>query len=501
MKYLKKALIPMVILSMLMSGCGKKEEVAVVEEATAVQVQSMELGSIKKELVYAGQVKPKETIQITSKLSGQVDQIYHDLGDYVNAGDVLFTLDKKDIQDQITQLEAQLKVSNASVASAQTSLEQVNGGASQTQIVSLQTNVENAEKNLDNTQIGLDNAKISLDNAKIAMDDSLEALNNAQTNYDNMKSLYNAGVISKTDYDSAELRYTQSKNAYDKAKNAYDQSKNAYDQAVIAQAQSETSYQQAKENYEIYVNKTTKDNLKSAQSGVNTAVASRQSVQTQLQILRTTLNDTAVRSPISGIISDKNISETNMVSAQSAPFTVVDMSSVTVDVNVSEKIINNLNPGQQVDVIVNTISDQKITGTIKNLSPAANNTSTYPVKIEIDNADGKIKPGMFAEIHFVESQNDSTMVVPRNTVVEKGDKKYVYLTEGENAKQVEVETGIDNGEQIEILTGVKAGDNVIVKGQNYVENGSKIKIVTDDASDGESEGDSEATEETTAKEE
>ena len=309
-----------------------------------------------------------------------------------------------------------------------------------------------------------------------------------------MKILYNAGTVTKSDFDSAELAYTQAQKAYDTARNSLANSQNALTTAQNSLSQSEnsvkraeTAYEQAKENYNIYVNKTTGENRETAQAGVNSAVASKQSIQTQISILRSTLNDTAVKAPISGVITSKNISETNMVSAQSAPFVIEDMSKVTVDVNISEKLINVISQGQEVDVTIPTIGDYVIKGRIKTITPSADNTKTYPVKIEIDNGNGTIKPGMFAEIHFVESQKDNTIVVPRNTVLENGEDKYVYVIENGKAVKKNVETGVDNGDEIEIISGVSFGENIIVKGQSYVHDGSDVNIVGGSDTEGKNE--------------
>lgn len=469
-KKLKGLIIPFIIASMALSGCGKKEAAEEEASLTPVQVQEMSQSSIKKELVYAGQVKANDTVNVTSKLSGQVESVKYDVGDYVNAGDVLFTLDKKDIQDQIKQLEASLKVSDASVSTAQTGLNQVSdGGQIKSSRLSLQSGVDNAQKAVDNTKKSVDNAKIQLDNAKSSLDDT-------QKKYNDNKKLFDAGVIARSDFDSIELGYTQAKNAYEQASNAYEQAKIGYDQAVDA-------YNTAKESLDIFDKKTTSDNVETAQNGVNTAVASRQSVLTQLEIAKSTLNDTSVKAPISGYITAKNISKTNMVSAQSAPYTIVDMSKVKVNVSVSEKVINLISVGKNVDVVIPTIGDTKLTGVIKTIAPSADSTNTYPVEIEIENSDSAIKAGMFAEIHFVESEADNAFVVPRNTILENDTDKYVYVVENNKAVKKVVETGIDNGENIQIVSGINNGDKVVVSGQDYVVDGEEVKTVTDDNND------------------
>ena len=486
------------------TGCGGDGEMnAPTAEVnkTAAEVQLAKSDTIKSELVYAGQVKPNETVNVTSKISGQVAKVNYDVGDKVNAGDIMFTLDPKDIQDQIKQLQAQLNVSNASVKSAQTNLAHVDGAQSDSQLLALSTAVTNAEKSRENAQTDYENAKITIENSKIAIETAKENVENAKASLDNvterynsMKLLYNAGTITKTDFDAIELSYTQAQKAYATAQNSLANSQNALTtaqnaltQRENAKATAETAYNQAKKNYDIYVGKTKGENRETAQASVNSAVASSQSVQTQISILQSTLNDTAVKAPISGIITAKNISETNMVSAQSAPFVIVDMSKVTVDVNVSERLINVIKQGDTVDVTIPTIGDVKIQGRIKSITPSADNTKTYPVKIEIDNSAGNIKPGMFAEIHFVESQKDNTLVVPRNTVLENENEKYVYVVEDGKAVKKTVETGIDNGDKIEITKGVSFGESIVVKGQSYLTDGEEVNIVGGDGSDSDNQ--------------
>lgn len=471
MKYFRNLVIPIILTSLVLGGCSKKDvPVSVVEEdnRTAVEVMNMETGNIQSNLVYAGKVQPNKTVSVTSKLSGQVNEIYYDVGDYVNQGDVLFRLDEKDLRDNIKNLQSQLQVANANVKTAQTRLAQVNGGQSESTKLQLQTAIDNAKANLDNYQISLQ--------------DSQNTLNDTEKKYNNTKSLYDSGVVAKNDFDSVELAYNQAKNSHEKLLNSIAQAQMTYDQAVEA--------------YNIYVNQTTQDSLDTAKDGVNSALASKQSIETQIRIAQETLNDTSVKSPISGIISEKNINESNMVSAQLAPFTIVDMSVVTVDVNISEKLINLISIGQQVDVVIPTISKDVIKGRIKNITPAAGNTSMYPVKIEIDNANGDIKPGMFAEIHFIEKQNQNALAVPRNTVIEGETDKFVYIVKDGKAIKTVVTTGIDNGEEIEILSGVNIGDQVVVKGQSYLSDQEDVRIVTENSENQET-----TNQDTTAKEE
>lgn len=436
---MKKLVIPIMVLSMVFAGCGSEAASTTEQEAlTSVEVQEIEKGNINKILTYSGKVQPVQTINITSKLTGIVDTVNFEVGDEVKKGDVLFTIDTSDINDQIRQLQASLQSSQAAVNSAQLSLDQIKNGS--------------LEQNRIQLQAAVDNAKIAYDNAQ-------SSFNDISVTYNNMKTLYSAGAVSKQEFDQTELGYNTSKNSVDQAKLAYDT---------------------AVENLRIYDEQTVNNTLESAQQGVEQAEAGKQALNVQIQILRDSLKDAKVTSPIDGVVSQRNIEATNMVSSQAQPFVIVDTSSLTVELKVSEDIINEIKQGDIVDISIPTYSDEILQGTVKTVSPSADTTSTYPVKVEIPNNDGTIKAGMFAEVSFVKDKRQNTVVVPRDAVFEEEDGKFVYVAENDTAVKRQVETGIDNGKDIEITSGIKQGDLVIVKGQSYVTDNEKIQIVTEE---------------------
>lgn len=477
---MKRKLISVLILSMVLSGslsgCSSKGEggedkpVADVEaNLNAVEVMELKPGSIEKYLTYAGKIEANKTVGVTPKISGRVESIKVEEGDYVKEGQVLFTIDKSDLLDQIASLESQLKISNASVSSAQEGLKQADGGGQvQSARLQLTSAVDNAKKAVDNAQEAVNNANITIQNAKSSYDDMSKK-------YSDYKQMYDAGVISKSDFDAIELGYTQAKNGYDQAQIGITTAQNQLEQANIG-------YNQAKEALRIYDEQTTADNTATAQKGVDTAVASRDSVNTSLTQAKDKLADTTVTAPCSGVVSSKNIEVTNMVSAGSSPMTITDIATVTVDVNVSETLINRISVGDPVQVAVETVSGEPREGKIKTITGVADSTGTYPVKVEIQNADGALKPGMFASVRFVEEKNDNAFVVARNTVLENETEQYVYLLNKDNTvKKVVVETGIDNGEYIEIVSGVNSGDVVVVSGHDYLSDGEEVNVVDPEA--------------------
>ena len=455
----------LLLAALSLSGCGSQatqgEETI---EVSKIAAEVMEIGhsSIQSEMVYAGKVNPRQTISVVSKMAGKVSEVYFDTGDKVEKDQVLFALDEDDIRDQIRQLEASVSAGQAGVQSAQNSLNSLTGGQYESSVLQLETGVENSKKTMETTEIALKNTEITLANAR-------DAFANTETSYNNSKALYDAGALAKSSFDSAELGYKQAKAQVEQAELAYSQAQVSYDQAVLALNQSE-------ESLVLATGKILDDSKRAAQIGVSQAQASVQSVQVQLDIARKTLTDTAVKAPISGYISTKTAKAGEYVSSALAAYTIVDIDSVKVEVKVSEALINKIHPGQEVELYIRTMSNEPITGKISTISPAADATSTFPVVIEIENPDGLIRPGMFAEVHFVSAFSEGTIVVARNTVMKDETNQYVFVNNNGTAEKVIVETGIDNGQEIEIISGISIGQQVVVKGQSYLEDGDLLLI-------------------------
>lgn len=416
--------------SLAFSGCGKKETPAstqaetVEETAAPVEIMTVDKSSIQNQYMYNGKVKPINEVNVLSSVSGKVANVNYDVGDRVNAGDVLFTMDTADTINSINVLKGSLEAADANISSAQTNLEMVNGA-------SMQSQIEAAKANVENTEI---------------------AYNNAKTTYENNKTLYESNVISKTDFDQSEMAFQRA----------------------------EVAYNQAKENYDITANQMPEENLRRAEESLKVAQASRASILAQIASHEKTLRDAVVTSPISGVVTACNVKPATVLSqGGTAPFTIIDMSVVDIDVNVSEQIINSLAPGQQVSVKIKSVSDQDFVGTIRTINPAASSAGTYEVKVEIPNGDNLLKSGMFGEVYFTREKSENTIVLPRNAVITKNDENFVFVEENGYAKQIPVTLGVDNGDEIEILSGVEENMNVIVKGQTYLEDGNKVQIVTD----------------------
>ncbi|MGI5838852.1 MAG: efflux RND transporter periplasmic adaptor subunit [bacterium] len=212
-------------------------------------------------------------------------------------------------------------------------------------------------------------------------------------------------------------------------------------------------------------------NLATAEAQLNQAkVAYEQAAE-----LRADMNITA---PVSGYVSLLNATPGAMVSSAQPVAAVVDIDKVYADVAVSENIVNVLSPGRDVGVVVPAAADAPFAGKIDSIGPAADmRTQLYPVRIVVGNPDHVLKPGMFARMEFYTDVREDVIAVPSEAVLMKDGKTVVFVAlDGAAAERV-VTTGLDEGNYVEITAGLEPEEMVIVKGQDYVSDGEKVRVV------------------------
>lgn len=425
------AIFTALMLTMSLVGCKAKTEEIVPEQpeetARAIEVITVYNESIASEYTYSGKVTANQDANVLSTVGGKVAQANFDIGDKVSKGTVMFRMDTTDVENQINVLRASLSAVEASITSAKTNLELVNGATMQSQI--------NSSKN------ALDNAKLNLDNVT--------------TNYENNKVLFEAGILSQTEMDQIQL---------------------AYDNAQMA-------YSQAEQNYDLVANQMPAENQRKAENAYNSAVAQKASIEAQIKSAQKTIGDATVTAPISGVITAKNIVAGAVLSQAGPAYTITDISKVKINVAVTQQVINTLSVGQQVDVVLSAISEEPFQATITTINPVANPQGTFDVEVELNNANGIFKVGMLGEVSFTKESADNTIVLPRSCVIEKDGEVYVYIEENGRAKKVLITTGIDTGENIQITSGLEEGMNVVTRGQTYLSDGELVQITTDATDD------------------
>ncbi len=482
-------LVLLMVLSFV--GCnGAVQANAEVSEpdAVAVEVQSLEKSSISNQLTYIGQIQAQRKVSVVSRLSAEVKEVFYDVGDVIKEGDVLFTVDAKDLADQVRQLQASAGQTQVAVDQASYGLQVAREGSDQTKLTELNSNnaVTNAKIGLEDVRVGEDTVEDRLDQAEDAEDAARSVLKDQQ-NYLRelrlgMSGNYPVGGFPVTAERIAdqEKEVARASNLVDQASTAAETARNAYDNYHLNVDRARNAVNYAEKSRDISKDLTVESQTRSIQQAsyaLRSAEAAANTTSVQLANLQSNLQYAQVKSPLSGVVAERNIEVGQMIGQQQMPFTIIEMETVNVQVEVSETLINTIFPGDEVTVTIQALGGELRTGVVTAVSPAAGQNSTYPIRVQLDNSDGAIKPGMFAQVSFVKEHKENTFVVDKNVVKKDGQNEYVYVIRDGQAQKVVVTTGISNGTTIEILSGVSVGDVIVVVGQEYLSEGRLVNVV------------------------
>ena len=175
-----------------------------------------------------------------------------------------------------------------------------------------------------------------------------------------------------------------------------------------------------------------------------------------------------VTTPVGGVIMEKTITQGEMVNSEKALFTVADLSTLWVVIDIYEKDISRLRLGTVVTVSVTAFPEKTFRGKIAYIGAVVDEkTRTEKARVTIDNSSGLLKPGMFASV-LTEATSGGTerlIVVPEEAVLIDGTKRYVFIQIApDKFKMREIAAGRTLGDRLEVTSGLTEGDTVAVKG-------------------------------------
>ena len=199
---------------------------------------------------------------------------------------------------------------------------------------------------------------------------------------------------------------------------------------------------------------------------------------TQVRALQDQLSDSYVKAPISGIVSALNIEKNGVAVAGQPSVIITDISVLQIEADITEKLINKVFVGKNIQLSIPVISDEKMDAKVSLVNPVPNAmTNLYKMKIQVVNYNDSIKPGMIAQIYFSIDESKDVFMLPIDAVIQEETEYFVYVVEDGRAIRKTVKADIDNGEYIEIISGIKAEDNIIVSGQEFVKDMSSVRII------------------------
>lgn len=174
----------------------------------------------------------------------------------------------------------------------------------------------------------------------------------------------------------------------------------------------------------------------------------------------------AISSPIGGVVVEKTVSQGETVGPDKVLFTVADLSSLWVMVDIYEKDLANLKVGTGVKVSTAAFPEKTFRGRISNIGDMLDEkTRTVKARVTVDNAGGLLKPGMFASVIIASGKAENTLAVPAAALQRAGEKLIAFVArDATTFEKREVTVGPEMNGMHQVLSGLKPGERVVTKG-------------------------------------
>jgi len=212
---------------------------------------------------------------------------------------------------------------------------------------------------------------------------------------------------------------------------------------------------------------------------LKTASINYANAKTTVENAKLQLDKTRISAPIDGVIVDlPYYTQSTQVETGSKIVKIMDYKVMYMDVQLPEKYISVIKPGQVVKLTNYTIPEDTIIGNITQLSPAINaDTRTFKGNISINNPNYLLRPGMFVKADIVTAHKDSVIVIPKNIILSRQRGKTVFIIDRGVAAERVIGTGLENFTEVEVTRGLIKNQRVVTSGFETLSNGSKVKII------------------------
>ena len=184
----------------------------------------------------------------------------------------------------------------------------------------------------------------------------------------------------------------------------------------------------------------------------------------------------AVTAPMAGVVAERLLDPGAMSGPAQPVVTLVAPGSLKTVVAVGEAVLPRLKPGASATVQVDAFPGRVFAAKVKRVAPViARETRTGPVELEVADAEGALKPGMFARVELRLSERPQAPAVPRMALVQQQGRQGVFVAEDGKARFVPVTTGLADGDFIEVRQGLSAGQRVITLGNHLLRDGAPVQ--------------------------
>ena len=418
----------------------------------------VEAKSVTVRITASGKVQPVESVNISPKSPGLLAGLNVEQGDTIKQGQIIARMDNSEIKMRILQYKANLDQAKAQLADSE-------AGSRPEEIAQAKARVDQAQAQLAIIRDG--NRLQEIQQAQAQVDSAKASVALTQSRVKRYQDLAKDGAISQ---DSLEQYVSENS----KAKANLEEAQRRLSLLKVGNRNQDIQKQAAIVNQE-------KEGLRKLENGnrpqeiakLKAAVAS---AEAQLKQQQVQLEDTIIRAPFSGIVTQRYatvgayvspaISASSDASATSTSIVAL-AKGLEVLAKVPEVDIPQIKQGQKVEIAIDAYPDEVFQGRVRLIAPEAvveQNVTSFQVRVAIDKTANKLRSGMnVSEVTFIGNNIQNALLIPQELIVTQKGKTGVWLLGEKNKPQFKLVTigaNIDN--QIQVLEGLKAGDRIFI---------------------------------------
>lgn len=512
-----------IISTFLLSGCGAADTAASLvsgEEDTALlEVDTVNplVTDIAVEGEYVGVLEYENQVAVVPMLNGEVTATYFEEGDYVEEGDLLFTIDDEAYRLQLQNAQIAYQQAQSGIDSQLGQL-QVGRDSAVNTVSSAQEGISQIQDSYDyfNSQLAdLDESKADLAEDRAEMKEDLlevrdqisdleDSIGSMQNQYNELYAKYQAARLQFAGGDPSITQETldlmaeqcdQLSNALSMARSTLSGLESAEKQIDNAIAQYDSSMDQIDSSKEsiIYQRDNLDYNMEQALRGEQlaqeqlnyydnytipsaeaSATTTLQQAQLGIDSARLQLNYTQVTAPVSGTILSKNVEELGIAQMGYAAYVIVSDDGAIASFGVPESTYRMLSLGQAVSVERNgVVYDGNIVEMPLQVNPQ---TGLFTIKAAVKGDTEQLIMGTSVKVTLAVKHAEDTLTIPIDCVYYESGESYTYVLEGNIVRKVSIETGLYDDVNIQVLSGITEDTPVITTWSSDLRDGLEVRV-------------------------
>lgn len=207
------------------------------------------------------------------------------------------------------------------------------------------------------------------------------------------------------------------------------------------------------------------------------AIAAQARDQASLRLARAQADRTVIRAPFAGRAGLRLAAVGDYVNPGQDLLMLEDLHRMKLEFRLPELALPDVREGQDAQVTLDAFANERFAARLYALdSRVADDTRSIGARALLDNPEHRLRPGMFARVELVVARNTQALLVPEQSLLNRGAKSFVYVVDQGTAREVEVQTGQRQSGEVEILSGLQAGQLIVTSGLQRIGDGATVRV-------------------------